>query len=303
MYIDVFLQNVCFVPQITTKQRICKVIFLGIFDFLCLHCPAKASLGPYAWEKHCPFYKSSRNCKETYPADCDGDSKILMAKENLVSTPVMTDMEKQNSWVPVGLRDLPRSPEVFSLIHTNPSLSLRLPRCGATEGRILEHAAKVFYDINERSSPMTFKFGITHCPHFRWSNAKFGYKYCVDKFESMVILYAAKDSSGPSFLEASLIREFGSGMAKKTRDNMFRLFVSPWAKKRNTYIAVQVLPYKLLCLGCFMFFKLVYLEWDPTTTLLGHRVLCLRYQGMQKLEDRWWYFTIWRWTLLYLHGV
>lgn len=192
----------------------------------------------------------------------DGDSKILMAKENLVSTPVivMTDMEKQNSWVPVGLRDLPRSPEVFSLMHTNPSLSLRLPRCGATAGRILEHAAKVFYDINERSSPMTFKFGITHCPHFRWSNAKFGYKYCVDKFESMVILYAAQDSSGPSFLEASLIREFGSGMAKKTRDNMFCLFASPWAKKRNTYIAVQVLPYKLLCLGCFMFFKLVYIQ-------------------------------------------
>ena len=176
--------------------------------------PAKASLGPYAWERHCPSYKLSRNCKQSYPVDCDGGSGILMAKENIISTPTMTDMEKHNSWVPVGLQDLHRSPEVFSLIHANPSLSLMLPRCGATAGRILEHAAKVFNDINQRSSPMTFKFGITHSPHFRWSNDKFGYKYCVDKFESMVILYAAKDSSGPSFLEASLIREFGSGMAK-----------------------------------------------------------------------------------------
>ena len=206
--------------------------------------PAKASLGPYAWERHCPSYKLSINCKQSYPVDCDGGSGILMAKENIISTPTMTDMEKHNSWVPVGLQDLHRSPEVFSLIHANPSLSLMLPRCGATAGRILEHAAKVFNDINQRSSPMTFKFGITHSPHFRWFNDKFGYKYCVDKFESMVILYAAKDSSGPSFLEASLIREFGSGMAKIKLKGWNVFFVcATLGSKRETYITRLVLLY------------------------------------------------------------
>ena len=108
---------------------------------------------------------------------------------------------------------LPRSMEVFSMIDSDACLSQRLPPVGATAGKVLEHGARVFAKLQEQHSPMTFKFGITHNPHYRWNNTTFGYKWCVDKFQHMIILFAAGNPYAPAFLEASLIREFGSAMA------------------------------------------------------------------------------------------
>ena len=111
------------------------------------------------------------------------------------------------------VQDLPRSMEVFSMITSDACLSQRLPPVGATAGKVLEHGAKVFTELQEQHSPMTFKIGITHNPHYRWNNTTFGYKWCVDKFQHMIILFAAGNPYAPAFLEASLIREFGSAMA------------------------------------------------------------------------------------------
>ena len=56
---------------------------------------------------------------------------------------------------------------------------------------------------------MTFKFGITHDAYVRWHNRGWGYKYSKDRFEKMVVVYAAANPHGPAFLEAALIDRFG----------------------------------------------------------------------------------------------
>ena len=52
---------------------------------------------------------------------------------------------------------------------------------------------------------MSYKFGFTHSRSFRWNNKVYGYAQGREKYEAMVILYAAADSQGPAFLEAALI--------------------------------------------------------------------------------------------------
>jgi hypothetical protein len=111
------------------------------------------------------------------------------------------------------LRELARSASVFSEIAEDPCVSLSLPPSGVTAGRVLEHACTVFQKHHSKLSPMTFKFGFTHSPCFRWHSKLFGYKDCVDKFQHMTILFAAANPHAPAFLEAALIREFGSAMA------------------------------------------------------------------------------------------
>ena len=111
------------------------------------------------------------------------------------------------------LRELARSASVFSDIAEDPCISLLLPPSGVTAGRVLEHACTVFRNHHSKLSPMTFKFGFTHSPCFRWHSKLFGYKDCVDKFQHMAILFAAANPHAPAFLEAALIREFGSAMA------------------------------------------------------------------------------------------
>ena len=96
---------------------------------------------------------------------------------------------------------------VFSKIEGNHSLSLMLPKPAATAGRVLEHAAETFTQMLRRNEPCTFKFGITVDPHDRWENYS---KYSHDRFEYMMIVYAASQPYGPAFLEAALISRFGS---------------------------------------------------------------------------------------------
>ncbi|CAE7830699.1 unnamed protein product [Symbiodinium sp. CCMP2592] len=52
---------------------------------------------------------------------------------------------------------------------------------------------------------MSFKFGFTHDPVFRWANPTYGYAVCVQKYDRMDILYDASDAVGPGFLEAALV--------------------------------------------------------------------------------------------------
>ena len=106
---------------------------------------------------------------------------------------------------------LNRTSEVFDKITNDPALSYRLPPPNATAGTVIHHACEVFEGVHLHHKPMTFKFGFTHCAHFRWHNKKFGYAHdCVDKFAFMIVVFAAADPVGPAFLEASLIRQYGS---------------------------------------------------------------------------------------------
>lgn len=107
-----------------------------------------------------------------------------------------------------GLMSLERSVEVFRKIQMDPCLSCELPKPGATAGAVLRHCCNLFESLLSRWKPMTFKFGITHDASFRWHNAKFGYKFARDRFEKMVVCYAASDPYGPAFLEAGLIEKY-----------------------------------------------------------------------------------------------
>ena len=55
---------------------------------------------------------------------------------------------------------------------------------------------------------MSFKFGFTHDPVFRWTNPTYGYAGSVQKYYRMDILYAASDAVGPGFLEAALVNRY-----------------------------------------------------------------------------------------------
>ena len=107
------------------------------------------------------------------------------------------------------LAKLPRSMDVFRKIELDPYISLKLPRPGATAGVVLRHSAFLFEDLLKKNKPMSFKFGITHDACVRWHNPGWGYKYCKDKFEKMLVVYAASNPHGPAFLEAALIDCFG----------------------------------------------------------------------------------------------
>ena len=151
---------------------------------------SEASLGPFPW-------------------DVQGQVTSAPAHARVARSPRTLDIEAK--WVGRLDKDvllLPRTDDVFRKIEKDPSLSYRLPRPGATAGVVIQHAAAVFEGLHLHHKPMTFKFGFSHCAYFRWNNSKFGYKYEANRFERMVVVYAAADPVGPAFLEAALIQRY-----------------------------------------------------------------------------------------------
>lgn len=169
------------------------------------------SLGPYPWPTTLvtgpPCSSSTKRNREHHGDDGDRDQCAKQIKPNDVIATATGDLRED-------YRDCPRCAEVLHLIETDPGISLQLPLVGATAGRVLQHAANVFAKLQEKHAPMTFKFGITHNPHWRWHNELYGYRHSSDRFEHMTVVFADGNPHGPAFLEASLIREFGSAMAK-----------------------------------------------------------------------------------------
>ena len=121
-------------------------------------------------------------------------------------------LDEQPKWAKCLGKDvleLPRTTDVFSKIEADRFLSYRLPPAQANAGAVLHHAVAVFEGLHLRKSPMTFKFGFSHCAHFRWHNPAFGYKHdLANKFEHLMVLYLASDPIGPAFLEAALIQRY-----------------------------------------------------------------------------------------------
>lgn len=176
----------------------------------------QASLGPYAWET--PQHDQGGAGLDTgnHPllnGDCNGlPLDIDMPDYRRSRSP---RSRAHHGEPPPYLQDeelskLERTQEVFELVERESHMSYKLPKPGATAGQVLRHASCVFETLMSKHSPMSFKFGITHNPVFRWYHKPWGYKHGVEKYENLVVLYASSSCIGPAFLEAALIDKFGS---------------------------------------------------------------------------------------------
>lgn len=175
-------------------------------------------MGPYAWESSTTLSeRCMRRTKKNTEKQVPYERVIPTGKENQPEHVTQgTDLQQAQQ----DYQKQPRSDEVLSMIKADAAMCLRLPPVGATAGRVLQHAANIFEELQRKHKPMIFKFGLTHSPPFRWHNETFGYKHSLDKFEHMTIVFAAGNPFAPAFVEASLIREFGSTMAAITTGSL-----------------------------------------------------------------------------------
>lgn len=173
-------------------------------------------MGPYAWEA-ATTQSRTRRAKGEQSVRSKGalDERALQRtyKSQKTCHTTSPNLQGQEYLLYDDIRDLDRSAEVFLAIAEDPYLVLSLPPPGVTAGRVIEHATSTFESYYAKLSPMTFKFGYSHDPPKRWNNARYGYKHTEFKFEKMIILFAAGNHHGPAFLEAALIKQFGSTMA------------------------------------------------------------------------------------------
>lgn len=141
------------------------------------------------------------------PLERDTQLHVKPADRSKAAPFVWEDRYLQHS----DLSNLPRSQDVFRKIEMDSCLSMALPKPGATPGFVLHHCVQTFENLHSKNRPMTFKFGFTHDASVRWHNPAFGYvRSKGDSYDHMLILYAASNPHGPSFLEAALIDHFGS---------------------------------------------------------------------------------------------
>lgn len=103
-----------------------------------------------------------------------------------------------------------RLADLVSEASSTGAIAFRLPKAGAVSGQVLRHSINVFEGLLSKHYPVTFKFGFTHCPSWRWNNSIYGYKYSREKWASMVVLYASAEPYSPAMLEATLIEKYGS---------------------------------------------------------------------------------------------
>lgn len=95
-------------------------------------------------------------------------------------------------------------------------LDYKLPPLGCSAGRVLQHCKQVMQSLFSKHEPMTFKFGYTHCPEWRWSNQLYGYETRdFNKFTNMVILFQSTECYSPGMLEAALIDLYRSTWSYK----------------------------------------------------------------------------------------
>lgn len=170
---------------------------------------SQASLGPYAWEK---VHEATPLCTSSSAGDASSRHDDPENRRGHIPTPqkrtyhldaVLPSLDDE-------LLKLDRTNDCFVQIENEHHITCKLPRAGLTAGRILGHSEGVFETLMSKHSPMSFKFGLTHCPCFRWNHKPYGYKHGKERFESMVLLYTSHTVTGPAFLEAALISKFRS---------------------------------------------------------------------------------------------
>lgn len=147
------------------------------------------SLGPYAWDTN-----RKRHVDVNVGPAGNGD----------ISAKNIAGLDQ-------SITSSPRAAPVFGAITLDDKIHLRLPKSLGTPGYVLRHAIEVFEDLHSRRKPMSFKFGFTHDPVFRWTNPIYGYVNSVQKYERMDILYVSDEATGPGFLEAALVNLYKGG--------------------------------------------------------------------------------------------
>ena len=187
-------------PKNYNNHTYCSYILFSHSDI------SKASLGPYAWQ-----HSIDRKPKKDIGADPTTPLPVRedMAQEHRKLSLKVVSRGGAGYLQHEELRHLPRSANVFSTIDGDPIFSYALPKPGANPGQVLNHTVSKFKKILSDNEPMTFKFGFTHCPSFRWYNPHYGYKYSAVRFSHMHLFYASPFRDGPAFVEASLIQLFG----------------------------------------------------------------------------------------------
>ena len=110
---------------------------------------------------------------------------------------------------------LQRTRECFEKIEADPELDYDLPkRPGILAGQILKYCFDKADQVLAAQAPCIYKFGYTHCAHFRWHNTTFGYKCAPDKWEKLLVIYAASETISPAYVEGALIQRFKGFLPK-----------------------------------------------------------------------------------------
>jgi len=111
-----------------------------------------------------------------------------------------------------GILHLARTGSCFQKIINDERLGYCLPPKSALAGTILKHCTQVVNQVIAKYEPLIYKVGYTHCPHTRFTNRKFGYVLDRERWERMLVLYAAGEVVSPAFVEAALIQHFKGNM-------------------------------------------------------------------------------------------
>lgn len=114
---------------------------------------------------------------------------------------------------------LERTRDCFTKILEDSQLVCQLPRKSSTglAGSVLKHVFSTVQSILDKEWPAVFKVGITHDPHFRFRNRKFGYAHDRhQRWQCMVVLFASSEALGPAYVEAALIQKY-KGPSKQLR--------------------------------------------------------------------------------------
>lgn len=102
---------------------------------------------------------------------------------------------------------LPRTQLCFEQIEQDSVLDYRLPeKPGMLAGQIIRHCWETVDCLLQKHEPCIYKIGYTHCASFRWHNKTFGYGHAPEKWDQLVVIYAAKEAISPAFVEGSLIQ-------------------------------------------------------------------------------------------------
>ena len=146
--------------------------------------------------------------KKIYQA-CSFDSTLLLYSLHL---PDLAGLGRHHRprWqtgLPQETLSLPRTYECFDTIENDPLLDYDLPRKAWTlAGQVLKHCYSAVDRMLAKQWPCIWKVGYTHCAHFRFYNLKFGYKHEIDKWQMMIVIYAASETISPAFVEGAIIQ-------------------------------------------------------------------------------------------------
>ena len=127
-------------------------------------------------------------------------------------------MQHRHHWsniLEAKVLSLQRTRECFEKIEADPELDYDLPkRPGMLAGQILKYCFDKADQVLAAQAPCIYKFGYTHCAHFRWHNTTFGYKCAPDKWEKLLVIYAASETISPAYVEGALIQRFKGFLPK-----------------------------------------------------------------------------------------